>query len=232
MRPLPIPAPARPRVALCLLAALALAAAPARAFDLTLGAPRARDAWVWIDARLDDPFEPRIEQSIDRGMPATLELHAELWRKRIGWFGRVEGSFDASIRMRYEVASGNYRLERHGDPPIVLPSLDSLRAVLSRPIALPVARATALRDGPRYYVVVTATLRPLTVEDAQEVEGWLSGEVEQNSHSGFGVVTSLPRSIFDAVRNFAGFGDEKARALSDDFRLADVPGAGPRPGPR
>ena len=79
---------------------------------------------------------------------------------------------------------------------------------------------------------MTATLRPLTVEDAQEVEGWLSGEVEQNSHSGFGVVTSLPRSIFDAVRNFAGFGDEKARALSDDFRLADVPGAGPRPGPR
>ena len=222
MRPLPIPAPARPWASLCLLAALALASAPARAFDLTLGEPRARDAWVWVDARLDDPFEPRVEQSIDRGMPATLELHAELWRKRTGWFGKVEGSFDASIRMRYEVATGTYRLERRGDSPIILPSLDSLRAVLSRPIALPVARAAALRDGPRYYVVATATLRPLTVEDAQEVEGWLSGEVEENRHSGFGVVTALPRSVFDAVRNFAGFGDEKARALSGDFRLGDV----------
>jgi len=59
------------------------------------------------------------------------------------------------------------------------------------------------------------------------VEGWLSGEVEEKRHSGFGVVTALPRAVFDAVRNFAGFGDEKTRALTDDFRRAEVPGAEP-----
>jgi hypothetical protein len=89
-------------------------------------------------------------------------------------------------------------------------------------MALPVGKLPGLQAGPRYYVVVSATIRPLTVEDFQEVEGWLGGEVEEQRHSGFGVVTALPRSVFDAVRNFAGFGDQKARAITPDFTLESL----------
>ena len=209
----------------CAVAALAGLAPAAFALDLTLGAPRAAEGYVWVDARLEDPLAPRIAQSLARGMPATLELHAELWRRRTGWFHHLQGGFDASIRMRYEVWNESYRLERAGDPPLIVGSLDSLAAVLKRPMRLPVARLQGLLEQRRYYVVVTATLRPLTVEDVQEVEGWLGGEVEEKRHSGFGVITALPRSVFDAVRNVAGFGDQKARAISPDFTLAELAGS-------
>ena len=65
-------------------------------------------------------------------------------------------------------------------------------------------------------------MRPLTVEDLAEVEGWLSGEVKDKRHAGFGVIAEIPRSLFDAVRNVAGFGDQRARAVSGDFRLRDL----------
>lgn len=224
MLPLPAPWPRRIAAALCAVVALAASASAALALDLTLTTPRARDGYVWVDVRLEDPLAPRIAQSLARGMPATLELHAELWRRRTGWFHHLQSSFDASIRMRYEVWSESYRLERAGDQPLVVGSLDSLRAVLMRPIALPVGRLPALLAGHDYYVVVSATLRPLTVEDIQEVEGWLGGEVEEQRHSGFGVITALPRSVFDAVRNFAGFGDQKARAISPDITLEELTG--------
>ena len=208
--------------AVCVLAVLAGSAPTVLALDLALGAPRARDGYVWVDVRLEDPLAPRIAQSLTRGMPATLELHAELWRRRAGWFHHFQSSFDASVRMRYEVWNESFRLERAGDAPLVVGSLDSLRAVLMRPIALPVERIPALQAGRRYYVVVSATLRPLTVEDIQEVEGWLGGEVDEQRHSGFGVITALPRSVFDAVRNFAGFGDQKARAISPDVTREEL----------
>jgi hypothetical protein len=75
-------------------------------------------------------------------------------------------------------------------------------------------------------VVVYATLKPLSVEDVAEVEGWLSGEVKTRSGAGLGVIAELPRSLFDAVRNFAGFGDRRARAVSEEFGLQDLFPAG------
>jgi hypothetical protein len=206
------------------VAGLAGWAPRALALDLTLGEPRARDGYVWVDARLEDPFGPRVSQSLARGMPATLELHAELWRRRTGWFHRLQSSFDASLRIRYEVWNDSFLIDRTGETPLVVPTLDSLRAVLMRPIALPVGSMAGVQEDRLYYVVVSATLKPLTVEDVQEVEGWLGGEVEEQRHSGFGVITALPRSVFDAVRNFAGFGDQKARARSEDFTLETVSG--------
>ncbi|HTM57169.1 MAG TPA: DUF4390 domain-containing protein [Candidatus Udaeobacter sp.] len=208
-------------MALVTLAWLALPAI-AHALDVDVSAPRARSGYLWVDARLSDLFPAPVESSLSRGMPATLLLHAELWRKRSIWFDRVEHTFDASVRVRYEVWNDVYRIERTGAPPRTLGSLDSVRTLLERPIALPVCGLDGVEEGVRYYVVVSATLVPLSVEDVQEVEGWLSGEVESKRHSGFGVFTELPQALYDTVRNFAGFGDRHARAQSRVFDGSDL----------
>jgi hypothetical protein len=195
---------------------------PVRAFEIGVEAPHADDGYVWADVRVAELFEGRVAESLGRGMPATLQMRAELWRRRAAWFDRVERTFEGSVRVRYDVARKTYRVERANAAPRVYETLDSVRAALARSIALPVARVEHLREDARYYVVVTATLRPLSVEDVEEVEGWLSGEVQSGRRSSFGFITALPRAVFDAVRNFSGFGDEQARAVSLDFSLRDV----------
>ncbi len=188
----------------------------ALALDATVGVPQSRDGSVWCDLRLSDVLAPRVQESLSRGMPATLEFHAELWRRRSGWFDRLESTFDASLRIRYEVWNRTYRVERAGATALVFGALDSVERALGRPLALPVGRSDRLVRGARYYAVVTATLRPLSIEDVEEVEGWLSGEVVDKRRAGFGAFTELPRSAFDAVRNFAGLGDQRARARTED----------------
>ncbi len=223
--PLPSPRPAAPppaRLAALLVVLLLAGAAPARALDLAVDPPRERGGWVWVDARLGDLFAPRVAGSLARGMPATLQLHAELWRKRTGWFDRLESAFDAELRLRYDFRAEAYRLERGGARPLVLADLDSVRAVLSRPLPLPVARAALLDAAGRYDIVVSATLKPLSLEDAREVEGWLSGEVESSPRAPWEVLAILPFSLFDAARNFAGFGDERARATTGTFGPRDL----------
>jgi len=209
---------ARTRALVPALLAL-LATGTAFALEVDVLATREQAGYVWTDVRLADLFAPRVAESLSRGMPATLRLHTELWRRRHGWFGRLESSFDAEVRIRYDVWSRAYQLERRGAPTSGLASLDSVEIALSRPIALRVGRVGDLDPGARYYVIVTATLKPLSVEDVEEIEGWLSGEVKTTGGKGFGVITELPRSVFDAVRNFVGFGDQKARAMSPDFEL-------------
>jgi len=199
-----------------------LAAAPAHGFEIGVETPHTGEGYVWVDVTVAELFDGRVAESLARGMPATLALRAELWRRRTAWFDRVERTFEGSIRIRYDIAHKSYRVERANAVPRTYETLDSVRTALARSIALPVMRTTDLRDGARYYVAVTATLRPLSVEDVEEVEGWLSGEVKSGRGSSFGFITALPRAVFDAVRNLSGFGDEQARAVSPDFAPGDL----------
>jgi len=209
-------------VAVLLTGIALLAAAAVQALEIEVDPPRENGGRVWINLRLVEAFSERVEESLSRGMPATLALHAELWRRRGGWIDRMESSFDGSIKIRYEVWSRLYLLERNGLPTASVSTLDSVRTILSRPMSLPVGRVGRLTPGARYYVAASVTLKPLTVEDIEEGEGWLSGEVETKRRSGFGFITGIPSSVFDAVRNFAGFGDEHARAMTVDFDLEDL----------
>jgi hypothetical protein len=225
-RPLPSPDRASPvRVPLLVLALVLGSVAAAHALEVDVSAARAREEHVWVDLRLTELFDTRVEQSLARGMPATLEIGGELWRRRNGWFDRLEHGVRAALRVRYDVWSEDYLIERPDAPVERYGTLDSLRAALGRPIALPIVRLATLKPEHRYYTVVTVTLRPLSVEDVEAVEGWLSGEVETKRRAGFGIITALPSAVFDAVRNFSGFGDKRARALGSEFALEEIAGA-------
>ena len=215
---LPPSAPGRCNVRIALLVLL-LFAGPAFAFSLRIGGPRLETGRLWVNAEMSEPLDSRLRRSLERGMPATLQLHAELWRKRSAWFDRLEASFDARLRMVYSVRDEDYVLER-GGMLAHYSTLDSLEHALERPIALAITETSLLQPGNRYYVALTATYKPLNVEDLEELDGWLTGEVREKRESGFGVLTALPHSLFDAVRNVAGFGDVRSRAISAEFTPA------------
>jgi hypothetical protein len=202
--------------------ALVLGAAGAAAMDLECSPPRLQGGWLWVDVHLSDVFPARVEESLGRGMPARLQIHAELWRRRTGWFDRMNNAFDADIKIRHDVWTRRYRMERPGVQAVTASTLDSLSLVLSRTLSLPIAHLGDLPRNARYYVVVSVTLKPLSVEDVEEGEDWLSGEVVTKRRAGVGIITALPHSLFDAVRNFAGLGDQRVRAISEDFRLDDL----------
>ena len=225
--PLPTLLPRGPSLAAraAALPALLLAlAGPAAALDIGVAPPHERGGFVWVDVSLGQLFSERVAGSLSRGMPAPLTLRAELWRRRAGWFDRLEHGYEVTLRLRYDFHVDAYRIERAGARPMVVSSLDSVAVVLSRPLSLPAVRLDALAPDPRYYVAVTATLKPLSVEDVEEVEGWLSGESPGDGQEArpLGFITGLPRSMFDAARNLAGLGDEHARAATEEFGLRDL----------
>ena len=208
----------------CALVLSLLGAWPADAFQITAIRP-ARDAsnGLWVELRIEEPIEPRVAASLGRGMTATLSLHAELWRRRNGWFDRMERSVDATFRMRHDVWSQSWHLERPGAPPLVVRSLDSLQIALERTLALPVSSLARFGPDVPCYVVVTASLRPFSVQDIRDVETRISGEVRERTRSPFGILTGIPLSLIEIARNFAGFGDEHSRLISADFTPATLP---------
>src|SRR4029079_2279170 len=103
-----------------LLVALALAAAPARALDLEIAMPHVRADRVWVYVRVVDVCARRVQESLGGGMPATLQISAEVWRHRTGWFDRMTGSFATGIKIQYDVWTRPYRLRGKPIPEIAL----------------------------------------------------------------------------------------------------------------
>ena len=207
----------------CALVAL-LAAGRARALEFgNVTVARDDAGHIWVTSRLEDPLDARVERSLARGMPATLTLHAELWRRREGWFDGMVSSADAVLRLRHDVWRQEWRIERAGAPPVLLQTVDSVEVALEHPFSMPLVGLGRVLEDDRCFVVLTVAVKPLNVEDVEEVEGWLSGEVRDQKRAGFGVITQLPRSVFDAVRNFTGFGDAHDRARTPEFEPGNLP---------
>jgi hypothetical protein len=199
----------------CAAALLLLLAGTAWALDVRVATLRVRGPLLVVNTRIDNLLDARVRNSLERGMPATLELHPELWRRRAAWFDRLEDPGQVyAVRIHYEVWDGAWRIERPGAAAERFTTVDSVASYLERPWAVALTEVRNLRFGTTYYGVVNVTLRPVSAEDVSEVEGWLAG---RGGMGGLGVITELPRSLFDAVRNVAGFGDRRARAITVPF---------------
>lgn len=225
----------------CTLAAGLGAVSPARAEEETprrgLDVESARvflvGDTVAVEARLGGFWSPRVRSSLERGMPATLMVTADLWRHRSGWFDRMVATRSVLYRVRYDAWREDYVLQRNLEPPLHLPSLTAVGEVLSRPLRLAAAETREVEARHRHYVVVTASLRPLTPEGVREVERFLSSQLRSSNASGGGVglesIARLPSSLLSVLAALSGLGDEIAVQRTPVFVLPgrDRPGEVP-----
>jgi hypothetical protein len=212
--------------ALGIVAAALLGARPAGA--LSMVAPQAVKVGDWAGAtfRVSEAFSDRIEQTLDRGMPTTVLVTIDLWEDKPGWFDRLVAEQTVAWRASRNVWSDDFTLRRGTEPEHTVPDVEAVEAEIGRALRVRIAPLSGLSPEARYYVLVTVTVKPLTVEDLRRVEDWLSGEAKRSGKPGPGSIARLPRYLVGVLANLSGLGDETLRWRSTSFRPAELP-AGP-----
>jgi len=171
---------------------------------------------VTVSYRVENPWTPRLTETLLRGMPATVTYEVGVWKRRTFWFDKLVLAIKSEHRVLYDPWDRAFRVRsgtRRGKSRIV-PTLDSLTTYLFSERRLPLTAAAALDPGARYYVSVRVTIRPLTAEDLDEVEDWLSGEVKNPERPERG----MPGYLLGIAVNISGLGDRTAIAKSEWFR--------------
>jgi hypothetical protein len=203
-----------------------VAVAPARpAQAVSVGTPAAIQVGGWVGAtfHLSDAFSERIEQTLDRGMPATVSVTVDVWEDRPGWFDRLVAEQTVAWRASRNVWSDDFALQRGTDPEQTLPDVEAVEAEIGRPLRVRVTPVAGLSPNARYYILVSVDVKPLTVEDLRRVEDWLSGEAKRTGKPGPGSLARLPRYLVGVLANLSGLGDETARWRSESFLRAALP---------
>ncbi len=196
------------------------AAAPARAVEIgEVRVARAEDHAA-VSLRLAQVLSPRVRESLERGMPATIDLVVDVWRVRPGWFDKLVKSERATFGVTRNAWSDEYQMRRQSGPVLTLLDLDEVEQELARPIRMRVVPLAGLDPEARYYAIVRVIVKPLTVEDIEEVERWLSGEAKRAGKPGPGSIARLPTYMLGVLANLAGLGDETVTYRTGAFTRA------------
>jgi hypothetical protein len=206
----------------CLLAAAALSR-PAAAVEVVGTAVARSGDWVTTTLRVQSVFSERIAQTLDRGMPVTVVVTVDVWQDRTGWFDRLVGEQTIMLRAFRNAWSEDFTLRRDGEGDRTISDLRVLEQEIARPMRVRVVPVTRLSPGDRYYAIIHASVKPLTVEDLETVEKWLSGEAKRSGKPGPGSIAKLPKYLVGVLANLSGFGDEVARWRSGHFTIDSLP---------
>ena len=189
---------------------------PAAANDLGLsvGPVEQENGAVVVSYRVENPWTPRLTETLLGGMPATVTFEIGVWKRRTFWFDKLVLAIQSEHRVFYDpwkrafhVRSGARGRTR------ILPTLDSLGTYLFAERRVALAPEETLEPTGSYYVSVRATIRPLSAEDLDEVEDWLAGEVKPDRPE-HGVRSYL----LGLTLNMSGLGDRTALSRSEAFR--------------
>ena len=219
-----IPRPmARPLAAALLLVALASSSVLADDdMGLSVAPIESISGAIRVSYEVDEPFTPRLTETLLQGMPATVTFEVGLWKRRAFWFDKLVIALRSEHKIAYDEWAKSFRIRSGQSPPQsrTAPDLDSLRALLFVGRRIPIAAAAALDSTGAYYVSVRVTIRPVAVEDLGEIERWLAGE----SPAPEGAQRGIPRYLLGLAVNLSGLGERTALAKSERFVPARLGG--------
>jgi Domain of unknown function (DUF4390) len=213
-------------VAACLVALLAVVAVPrsvgADDLGLEIGPVEDIAGAICVSYRVDNPFTPRLEETLGRGMPATVSFEVGLWKRRALWFDRLVLAIRSDHKIVYDDWKQAFRIRTGTHPPRdrSAPSFESLRDMLFTQTRLPLAASSSLDTTATYYVSVRVTIKPVAPEDLGEIEDWLAGDKDPEQSTG------LPDYLLGLAVSLSGLGERTEMAKGLKFvpaRLSAAP---------
>ena len=111
------------------------------------------------------------------GFPARLHFRVELWHAG-GLFNALDGTREWDVIARYDPLQKEYRAARLVEETATVlgdyPQFPALAAALAAPYTVPLVPG---RGGGRYYYNAVVDVEMLSLNDLDEVERWLRGEL-------------------------------------------------------
>lgn len=154
------------------------------------------------------------------GFPAALRFRLELWRVG-GLFDDIESSTQWEMLVRYDPYVKQYLVVRRQGAGSLedfggFPTLESAEAVMERPF--PVALSPR-RLGSRYYYNVVLDVETLSVSDLDELQRWLSGELQPAVRGKRAPLSALRRGFGTLLSRVLGGEKRHYEARSGTFRV-------------
>jgi len=207
-------------VVAALIVAVPLAAQQRRPqLQITLPAPEALATENPLVRAVNVLSEPAIRELVDGGFPARLHFRIELWSSG-GLFNSLKGTAEWEVIVRYDALGKRYRLVRVNGGRVVsgaqFGQFHDAVAEVERPQRAPIK---ALRQRDRQYYNVVLEVETMSLNDLDELERWLRGELQPAVRVEGNPGTAIGRGLRELFVRLLGAERRNLEKRSPTFRV-------------
>jgi len=177
----------------------------------SLEVTRTSNSWrptVEISGLLDQG----LREALRSGLPLRVHLRVELWRK--GLFDRLAGAREISLAIVEDPLDHSLTLHTV-DGKISFRSPDEVESMMRSQFAL---NLDPSRSG-RFYYLGTLEVETLSLSDLEELERWLSGEVQPAVEGSGSVAEALERGLGRLFVRVIGLPTRQYEARTGTFEV-------------
>lgn len=204
-----------------LVLSIAMPLAAQRDARLVVALPNtATDAMVPEVSAVNVLDDRSLDELLHSGFPARLHYRLELWQAG-GLFDNLQRHAEWDVIVRYNPLERRYSATRiEADRATSLGSLGTMKevnAALGKPFT-PTIAAPKAADRNRYYWICTLDVEMLSVNDLDEVERWLHGELTPAVHGDRNPGTALGRGVTTLITRVLGGKERHYEARTREYR--------------
>jgi len=165
-----------------------------------------------------------IIEGLKKGMTTVLEYKIQLWNKRSLWIDKLINEDIIRYKINYDVWGQRYIVYKNDQKPRVV-DIGRAKEICQNLENYSFTSAQKLQNEKEYIIGIKVTLSPISVENYEEIQRWVIGEVKEIDKD----VIKEPRKagekagnwILGFLLNLIGFGDKVINARSDSFIVQD-----------
>jgi len=177
-----------------------------------------------LDFHVDEIIDEKVTEGLQKGLTSTIEYQVELWEKRGGLINHLVTQQEIRMKIFFDNWEHKYVI-MSAEEKRLTSSLETVTEKCSQIQNFGAIPINKLKGKNKYFFNVKVILRPLSMENYQEIKHWLSGKAKNFKLDDLDDTEKQEKKLKGGLLKMflalTGFGDRVISGKSDDFKILE-----------
>lgn len=167
-----------------------------------------RNYHLCLSFHLQDFFDEKMIQDLERGLVSEVRHHVQLWQRR-GLYSSIEKDTSVVLRLYYDNWTKKYALASKTENRLT----SRPEALIEKSSCIAGLLLANVNTTGKYYLTIQSTFQPISDDTYAELHDWVSGQEDDVSPP------ARRGRFFAFLTDLLGFGDRQCDFKTQDFVL-------------
>lgn len=179
---------------------------------------------LMLSFHVDEILDDKVAEGLQKGLTSTIEYQVELWEKRGGVFNHLAAQQEIRMKLFFDNWEHKYVI-MSAEEKRLTNSIETVKEKCSQIQNYEVLPIEKLKNKKSYFFNVKVILRPLSIENYQEIKHWLSGKANNFKLDDLDDTEKQEKKLKGGLLKMflalTGFGDRVISGKCDNFTIQD-----------